>query len=131
MSEAAVYGDALTVPFWEAAAQRRLVIQRCRACGARQHYPRPFCLRCESAAVEWSEVSGRGIVYSMTTVHLAVLPELPPPFVVAIVELDEGVRMTTNVVGGPVAIGDRVRLRWRDREGLPPLSVFEPDRGAA
>ena len=61
----------------------------------------------------------------MTTVHLRVDPALEPPYVVAVVELDEGPRLATNLVGGRAPIGDRVRLAWRDRDGAPPLPVFD------
>jgi hypothetical protein len=60
----------------------------------------------------------------MTTVHMQIAPEFEPPYVVAIVQLDEGPRLLTNVVGGRSRIGDRVRITWRDREGLPPLPLF-------
>jgi len=61
----------------------------------------------------------------MTVTRVQLLPELPPPYVVALVELDEGPRLLTNIVGAPCKIGDRVRLAWRTREGAPPLPVFE------
>ena len=120
------YGDALSRPFWAAATERRLTTQRCMDCGRHQFYPRPLCLGCESSHLEWAGVSGLGTVYSLTTVHLAVLPELEPPFQVAVVELDEGPRLTANIVNGNAAIGDRVRVAWRERDELPPLPVFEP-----
>jgi len=119
------FGDALTAPFWEAARERRLVVQACTACGAAQFYPRPFCLACESDAVEWSEASGLAQVYSMTTVRIPIGAGFEPPYVVALVELDEGPRLVTNLVGD-CSIGDRVRVAWRDRDPDPPLPVFEP-----
>jgi uncharacterized OB-fold protein len=61
----------------------------------------------------------------VTTVRLQVIPELMPPYQVAIVELDEGPRLTTNIVGEPCIIGDRVQLAWRERPDAPPLPVFE------
>ena len=121
---APAYGDPLTVPFWEAAVRHDLIVQRCRACGHHQFYPRPFCLACESTDVPWVRAAGTGTIYSMTTVHMQIAPEFEPPYVVAIVQLDEGPRLLTNVVGGRSRIGDRVRITWRDREGLPPLPVF-------
>ncbi len=118
------YGDPLTVPFWDAAARRELLVQRCRACGHHQFYPRPFCLACESPDVEWTRAAGTGTIYSMTTVHMQTAPELEPPYVVAIIALDEGPRLMTTIIGGSSRIGDRVRVAWRQREGLPPLPVF-------
>jgi uncharacterized protein len=128
---AASFGDPLSAPFWEAAARRELVVQRCTACGAFQFYPRPFCLACDATELEWARVEGGGTVYATTTVHMEVVPALAPPYVVAVVELDEGPRLTTNIVGGDASIGTRVRLAWREREDAPPLPVFTPEEAAA
>jgi uncharacterized OB-fold protein len=121
------FGDAITAPFWEAAREHKLVVQRCSACGAHQFYPRPFCLACDREdALEWVEAAGTGVVHAVVTVHMQVVPELKPPYQVAIVELDEGPRMTTNIVGGPAAVGDSVQLAWRERpQPLPAVPVFE------
>jgi uncharacterized OB-fold protein len=126
VTDSAEYGDPLTQAFWSAARRHELMVQRCAKCGSHQFYPRPMCLRCDSLDLAWVPVKGDGEVYSMTIVHLPVLPELTPPYVVAVVRLDEGPRITTNIEGGPVAIGDRVRLSWRDRDGLPALPIFRP-----
>lgn len=119
-------GDPTTEPFWAACRERRLVVQRCRACGRHQFYPRPFCLACESVELGWVPVSGAGRIYSMTTIRVPVDPDLPPPYLVAIIELEEGPRLLSNIEGGPAAIGDPVVLRWRERGPLPPLPVFAP-----
>jgi uncharacterized OB-fold protein len=58
-------------------------------------------------------------------VRIPVIDEMPPPYVVAIVTLDEGPRLTTNLVGDEPEIGDRVSVTWRERAGLPPLPVFQ------
>jgi uncharacterized OB-fold protein len=120
------YGDPLSAPFWEAASEGRLVLQRCDSCGAHQHYPRPFCLACDAEALSWTDASGLGTVYSQATVHVPVHPQLPPPYVIAVVELDEGPRLTTNIVDGETSIGERVRVVWRDRADAPPYPVFTP-----
>ena len=117
--------DPTTAPFWAAARNHQLVIQRCANCGQYQFYPRPFCLACGDRGVEWVPAKGTGTIYSITTVHIPVIPELTPPYRVAIVQLDEGPRLTTNVVDVACAIGDRVRVTWRERSGVPPLPVFE------
>lgn len=77
-----------------------MLIKRCRTCGEAHFYPRPFCPRCWSEAVEWEQASGRATLYTFTVVHRN---DLPPwgervPYVAAIVELEEGPRMETNVV---------------------------------
>ncbi|MGH2443756.1 MAG: Zn-ribbon domain-containing OB-fold protein [Chloroflexota bacterium] len=118
------YGDALTQPFWEAARHHRLIIQRCTKCGNYQFYPRPFCLQCQSNDLGWVDAMGTGEVYSVTTVRMDVLPELPPPYQVAIIQLDEGPRMLAGLAGNQSNIGDRVTLTWREREDLPPLPMF-------
>lgn len=120
------YGDPLSQPFWDAALRGELALQRCRSCGAHQFYPRPYCLACNADGLEWVAASGRARVYSQTTVHVAAGPDFEAPYVVAVVELEEGPRLTTNLVGGACAIGDRVRVVWRERPGAPPLPVFEP-----
>jgi uncharacterized OB-fold protein len=120
------YGDTLTAPFWEAAGRHELILQRCGDCGHWQFYPRPFCLECQSDNVGWQPASGAGTVYSQTTVHIQIAPEFAPPYIVAVVELDEGPRMTANIINGETAIGDRVRIAWKERDEAPPLPVFEP-----
>jgi uncharacterized protein len=109
--------DPMTQQYWAATLEHRLLVQRCTDCGHHQFYPRPFCLACGSRQVGWAEVRGSGSVYSMTTVRVRVHPQLPPPYVVALVDLDEGPRLLTNVVG-ECAIGDRVHVRWVDRDDL-------------
>ena len=120
------YGDALTAPFWEAAGRFELILQRCGDCGHWQFYPRPFCLECQSDNVGWQPAAGTGTVYSQTTVNIQIAPEFNPPYIVAVVELDEGPRMTANIINGETAIGDRVRIAWQERDEAPPLPVFEP-----
>lgn len=118
--------DPVTEPFWQACLERRLVIQHCTACGAHQFYPRPFCLACESDRIEWVEASGQGVVYSLSTVRIPVVEELPPPYMIALVDLEEGPRLLTNIEGDDVRIGDAVTVAWRERDRLPPVPVFRP-----
>lgn len=117
--------DPTTRPYWQAAGERRLLVQRCGSCAAHQFYPRPFCTSCQSVDVDWVEVRGTGSVYSMTTVHVSVTSWLEPPYVVALVELDEGPRLLTNLVGEPCRIGDRVEVRWGVRDGVL-VPLFTP-----
>ena len=121
------FGDPTTYEFWDAARDKRFIIQHCRDCDAYQFYPRPFCVRCESPdSVAWVEASGLATIYTHTTVRRKVIPELDPPYVVAIVELDEGPKLITNIINGESRIGARVKLEWRDRGDMPPLPVFSP-----
>lgn len=73
------------------------------------------------------EVSGTGTIYSMTTVARQLLPDFEVPYVVAIVELDEGPKLLTNVLGDSCAIGDRVKVGWRERLEAPPVPVFSKE----
>ena len=95
--------DPVTAPFWEAARQRRLVAPRCRACGLVFLYPRVTCPGCLGREFDWLDLSGRGRVYSCTVVRQAAHPAFAAevPYVFAVVQLDEGPRMATNVVGCP------------------------------
>ena len=122
------FADPTTEPFWRACAERRLTVQRCASCGGHQFYPRPMCLSCESQRLDWVEAAGSGTIYALTTVRVPVIDELPPPYLLALVDLDEGVRLLTNIEGDTAAIGDRVSLAWRERDGLPPVPVFRVAR---
>jgi uncharacterized protein len=119
------FGDPVSAPFWAAAREKRLLLQRCRACGQHQFYPRNFCLSCESSAVEWVQAKGTGVIYSMTVIRVPVIPDLEPPYVVALIQLTEGPRLLSNVVTQPCRIGDAVHVRWRERADGPPLPIFE------
>ncbi|MBA2282260.1 MAG: Zn-ribbon domain-containing OB-fold protein [Actinomycetota bacterium] len=113
--------DAETVPYWEAARDGRLLIKRCTACGRPHFYPRPFCPHCWSDAVEWEEASGRATIYTFSIVRRN---DLPPwgervPYVAAVVDLEEGPRMITNIVDcdvDVVAIGQSVEVAFRDED---------------
>lgn len=102
--------------FWEGVAQGKLLIQRCDACQQFVFYPRYLCPQCFSEALSWVEAQGTGTIYSYTVVHRAYGPFAgQTPFVVAIVELAEGVRMMTRIAGAEpssVRIGARVRVTF-------------------
>ncbi len=89
-----------TKPFWDATKQHTLKIQRCDDCAQHYFYPRPLCPHCLSRNVAWVAVSGRGKLHSFVINHRA--PRGFPaagPFIIGIVELDEGVKMMSNIVG--------------------------------
>jgi uncharacterized OB-fold protein len=90
---------ALSQPFWQAAREGRLALQRCDNCGAYRWTPQILCTRCQSEGYAWTEVSGRGEIYSFTVVHRAPTPGFSIPYVVAVVALAEGPLMLTNIVG--------------------------------
>jgi hypothetical protein len=89
-----------TQPFWDAAQREELQIQRCRPCDSFYFYPRPFCPACFSEDVEWARTSGRATLVSYVINHRPVPGwEQDAPYAIAIVELEEGPRMATNIVG--------------------------------
>jgi uncharacterized protein len=91
-----------SLPFWEAARRHELKLQHCAKCEAFIYYPRYRCPTCFLENLEWLPVSGRGKVYSYTVVRRASTRSFGDgPYVLAIVELDEGPRITTNVVAPP------------------------------
>ena len=89
----------LTEPYWQAAKEHKLVLQRCTPCGYVWHPPLPRCPRCHSQALEWQPASGRGKVYSYTTVYHATHAAMTEkvPYIVALVQLEEGPRVLTNL----------------------------------
>ena len=91
----------VTAPFWEACKAHQLLLQRCETCGHTQFYPRSFCTACMSDELRWRSARGRGTVYSYSTVHRALLPgfEEDLPYVVAMIELEEGVRLLSQIIG--------------------------------
>ncbi|MEV4787842.1 Zn-ribbon domain-containing OB-fold protein [Streptomyces tuirus] len=93
--------DAFTRTYWDAAAEGRLLIRRCGDCGRAHHYPREFCPHCWSENVTWETASGRATLYTWSVVHRNDLPPFPDrvPYVAAVVQLAEGPRMMTEIVG--------------------------------
>ncbi len=118
-------------PFWEGCRRHELVLQRCAACGTIRHRPRALCPACLSGEIEWIRASGRGTVYSYTVTHQNQAPAFRQavPYVLAYVELEEGVRMLTNVVGcdpGEVRVGMAVRVEFVDLDGERAIPRFRP-----
>ena len=117
--------------WWEALARHELYFQRCRDCGTKRFYPRALCPRCLSSATEWVRASGRATVYSFTVTYQNQAPGFREelPYVLAIVELDEGVRIMTNVVGcapDAIRIGMRVEVVFDDVTAEITLPKFRP-----
>lgn len=119
----------LAADFWTAAARGELTIQRCQACGHLQHPPRAVCGACGAADLAFGPVSGRGTVYSFTVVERALLPELRPfvPYVIALVDLDEGPRLLALLRADPpeLRIDMPVQVAF-EAVGEVTLPVFVP-----
>jgi uncharacterized OB-fold protein len=97
-----VPNDAVSQEFWEAVQASELKVQKCDACGHLWFPPSDACPQCLSPSYTWAPVSGRATVYSWVVYHHRYHPAFEPPYNVAIVELEEGVRMPTNIVGCPL-----------------------------
>lgn len=101
--------------FWDGVRDGKLLIQRCGDCGTLRHPPGPVCPRCRS--FEWNTLaaSGRGTVYSFVLHRYPVIPPFPSPHPVALIELDEGTRLVSDLVGidpEAVRIGLRVQVEF-------------------
>ncbi len=96
--------EELSRPFWEAAKRHELIMPRCNTCSNVFFYPREACPVCLGADLGWTPVSGRGRVYSYTIVHQAVNAAFQPdaPYAYAVIQLDEGPRLVSNIVDCPV-----------------------------
>ena len=123
--------DWETRGYWEGAGRHELVLQRCRRCGTVQHRPRALCVTCMGGEIEHFAASGRGSVWTFTVTEQNQVPPFrdATPYVLAYVELEEGPRLLTNVVGcapDDVRIGMPVVAEFRaDADGLA-VPVFRP-----
>jgi uncharacterized protein len=108
--------DGDSRPYWEGLTQGELRIQRCSTCSKAVFYPRSICPHCFADQLSWIVASGKGTIYSYTVAHQAFGPFAADiPFVIAIVELEEGVRMMTRVINAPrerVAVGAAVEVTF-------------------
>ncbi len=123
--------DPDSAPYWSAAHQGRLVVQRCTVCGAHQLYGRDRCLACRGP-VEWVPASGRGTVYSYTVIRQNYARPFRDmiPYVVALVDLAEGPRVMTNITGcdpDEVRVGMAVRARFEPVSDEAGIALFEPE----
>jgi uncharacterized OB-fold protein len=120
-----------TEPFWDGCRQRKLIIQRCRACSKYQTYYRAFCCHCWSRDLEDVAVPGTGTVWAYTIAYQNKTPgwEDFGPYVLAAVELDEGVKLMTNILNTPpeeVRIGMPVKVTFLDATDEITIPYFEP-----
>lgn len=122
-----------TEPFWEATKRHELKYQKCDDCGSVVFYPRLHCPRCGSLRLSWHTSRGEGTVYTFSVVRQNRHPAFRDlgAYVVAMIDLDEGFRMLSNIVGvddpaRDVKIGQRVRVVWADQENGTSLPLFTP-----
>jgi uncharacterized OB-fold protein len=124
----------LNQPFWDSAKAGRLVMPRCQDCQSWVWCPRPVCGECGSAKLEWEQLSGRGKVFAFTVIREVVgralrgfAPDIP--YVTAWVDLDEGPRFCSNIIGCPienVKIGMDVEVVFEDTGDGITLPKFKP-----
>ena len=121
-----------TEPFWEATKQHELKYQTCNKCSEVIFYPRRHCTSCGSDETTWNTSKGEGAVYTYSVVMQSRHPSFAElgPYALAYVDLDEGFRIMTNVVGvsNPVTDiqpGMRVKVRWEDQAGCPLLGSHQ------
>jgi uncharacterized OB-fold protein len=118
-------------PFWDAAREGRFLIARCGSCGRAHHYPRPFCPYCWSEDVSWEDASGRATLYTYSTVHVNDLAPFAErlPYVAAVVDLEEGPRVMTNIVDcdpSSLRIGMALEVDFRQLTPEITAPVFRP-----
>jgi uncharacterized OB-fold protein len=120
-----------TQPYWDGCKQHELRVQKCAACGHHQFYPRLYCTACMSDRVEWVKTSGRAKILSYTIIYRPVTQAFAGnvPYVVAMVTLDEGPQMMTNIVGcepEKVHIGMPVQVTFDDWTEEISVPKFKP-----
>lgn len=127
--------NRITRPFWEAAAEHRFVLQRCRQCGRFQYMPLERCPSC-SGSYEWVDASGKGVLHTFTIMRVAYHPAFNDevPYNVSVVELEEGPLMVTNVVGcenDELEIGAAVEVVFEDVSPGVAIAKFRLTGGEA
>jgi uncharacterized protein len=118
-------------PFWEGTKRHELMIQRCKDCGKYQFFPRSTCMNCLSENIEWVKAGGKGKVYSFTIAYRPGHPAFVDkvPYNIAIIELDEGVRLPSNITGcknTDIKCDMRVEVVFEDITPEVSLPCFKP-----
>ena len=120
-----------TKPFWDACRRGQLLIQKCDRCGEFQFYPRGICANCWSEDIRWVTASGKGTVWTYTVTYQNRTPGFAEdvPYVLALVELEEGVRMFTNIIEcqpRDVSIGMPVEVTFVQANNQISVPYFRP-----
>ena len=111
-------------PFFDAAAEGKLALKKCAACGQIHYYPRAICPFCGSERTEWISASGRGTIYSFSVMRRVLVS-----YAIAYVTLEEGVSMMTNIGDCSlvaIRICQRVKVVFKPTDGGPPVPMFGP-----
>ncbi len=120
-----------TKPFWDACRRGQLLIQKCDRCDEYQFYPRGICANCWSEDIKWVTASGKGTLWTYTVTYQNRTPGFAEdvPYVLALVELEEGVKMFTNIIECPpsdVSIGMPVEVTFRQANNQISVPYFKP-----
>lgn len=119
----------ISKPFWAACADHRLTVQKCGDCGELGFIPQAFCRQCLSEGLSWVDSSGVGRIYSYTVVWRPQTPAFDVPYVVAIVDMDDGYHMLSNITDcepDDVAVGMLVEVWFDDLAPGVTLPKFRP-----
>ena len=124
--------DQDTQPFWDGCARSELLLQCCRKCQTWWHPPSPICPNCFSAEYDWTPSSGKGTVYTFSVIHHPFRRnwEALVPYVVGVIELEEGPHILSNVVGvepDAVEVGMRVAVSFEQMSDTISLPLFRPE----
>jgi hypothetical protein len=129
------YPSPETQPFWDACKRHELTLPYCTTCEAFFFYPRQFCPTCFSWDIEWRKCSGKGTLHTFAIQFRAQMPGMKAPYVTAVVQLDEGPRLMTNLVGveptlleqpGNIHCDVPVEVVWEDVNDEITLPMFKP-----
>jgi uncharacterized OB-fold protein len=115
--------------WWERINEGELTIQRCKQCGTLRHPTRPMCWKCQSLEWDYVVASGKGSVYSYVVIHHPPFPGFEYPLIVGVIDLEEGTRLVTNIVGidhKDVKIGMPVKLSIENVDEELKLPLFRP-----
>jgi len=123
--------SSVSKPFWKATENKQFMLKWCIGCNRPHHYPREVCPYCLGTDLEWRPASGDGEVYAFTIIYRPPMPSLADlvPYVVALIDLAEGPRMMSGVVGcnpNKVKVGMKVKLTWEEIPEGRHLPLFEP-----
>ena len=119
-------------PFWDACRRHQITFQRCNACSGITFIPQPACRHCLSSDLRWEQSQGKGSVYSWTVVWRPQTPAFEIPYAIAIVDVDEGYQMVSNIIGidpADLQVGMRVAVTFHEMNGEITIPYFQRSSG--
>jgi uncharacterized OB-fold protein len=127
------HADEASAPYFEGAKAHKLMLMQCQDCGLWRYPSRHHCSNCWSENTEWKEASGKGTVYTWAAMHQLYHPGFEPdlPYVIAVIELAEGPRIPTNIVGATsdeLRVGMPVEVTFEDIDEEVSIPKFKPSR---